>query len=53
MIVFIGPEGDFTSEEVRVSEAKGAKGVSLGENILRCETAVTMVLSVLNYEWGL
>ncbi len=50
-MVFIGPEGDFTEEEVRSAEEKGAIGISLGKNVLRCETAVTMVLSVLNYEW--
>lgn len=51
VIVFIGPEGDFSQEEVLKAVAQGAKGVTLGENVLRCETAVTMVLSILNYEW--
>lgn len=37
--VLIGPEGDFTSEEIRFSMAKGAIPVSLGENRLRTETA--------------
>ncbi|MCG2711547.1 MAG: 16S rRNA (uracil(1498)-N(3))-methyltransferase [Candidatus Omnitrophica bacterium] len=52
-IIFIGPEGDFTEEEARNAEENGAIGVTLGKNVLRCETAVTMVLSVLNYEWKL
>ncbi len=50
-IIFIGPEGDFTEEEVRNAKKHGAIGITLGKNVLRCETAVTMVLSVLNYEW--
>ncbi|MFH1093814.1 MAG: RsmE family RNA methyltransferase [Candidatus Omnitrophota bacterium] len=52
-IIFIGPEGDFTQEEVRNAEQNGAIGITLGKNVLKCETAVTMVLSVLNYEWKL
>lgn len=52
-IIFIGPEGDFTQEEVRNARSHGAIGITLGKNVLRCETAVTMVLSVLNYEWKL
>ncbi len=52
-LIFIGPEGDFTQEEVRNAEQNGAIGITLGKNVLRCETAVTMVLSVLNYEWRL
>lgn len=48
--VWIGPEGDFTSEEItRVIEA-GAKPITLGRLVLRCETAATYCLSILNYE---
>ena len=51
IIVFIGPEGDFTVEEIEAAKKSGCIGISLGKNVLRCEIAVTMVLSVLNYEW--
>ncbi|MFH1061319.1 MAG: RsmE family RNA methyltransferase [Candidatus Omnitrophota bacterium] len=51
VLVLIGPEGDFTSEEVESARNFSAIAVSLGPNVLRCETAVTMLLSVLNYEW--
>jgi len=51
VLVLIGPEGDFTEQEVALARDYGAICVSLGKNILRCETASTMVLSVLNYEW--
>ncbi len=50
-IVFIGPEGDFSEEEVEKAKIKGASVVCLGKNVLRCETAVIKILSILNYEW--
>lgn len=53
-IAFIGPEGDFTKEEVSLAVSKGVTPVSLGTEILRSDTAAISVLSVLNYElrWG-
>lgn len=53
ILVLIGPEGDFTETEVRLALNKGAVNINLGKNVLRCETAVVMVLSALNYEWKL
>lgn len=50
MIVFIGPEGDFSPDEISTAKENGALNVTLGRNVLRCETAVTAVLSILNYE---
>jgi 16S rRNA (uracil1498-N3)-methyltransferase len=38
-LVFIGPEGDFTLEELQLAENNGAGFVSLGDNRLRTETA--------------
>lgn len=52
-VVFIGPEGDFDSREIALAEKAGAIAVSLGKNVLRCETAAVNVLSILNYIWGL
>ena len=37
--IFIGPEGDFTPEEYALAKAKGCTAVSLGETILKVETA--------------
>jgi 16S rRNA (uracil1498-N3)-methyltransferase len=37
--ILIGPEGDFTEEEVDLAEEKGFLSVSLGESRLRTETA--------------
>lgn len=48
--VWIGPEGDFTPEELRAIESAGALPVSLGPRVLRVETAALYCLSILNYE---
>ncbi|MCD8119258.1 MAG: 16S rRNA (uracil(1498)-N(3))-methyltransferase [Lachnospiraceae bacterium] len=47
--VFIGPEGGFVEEEVAAAKEAGAKVITLGNRILRTETAGLMALSVLGY----
>lgn len=47
--IFIGPEGGFSNDEVAYARSKGYKVVSFGPNVLRTETAVFYVLSVLHY----
>ncbi len=42
--VLIGPEGDFSEEEVGEAERCGYQGVSLGSSRLRTETAALMAL---------
>jgi 16S rRNA (uracil1498-N3)-methyltransferase len=42
-IFLIGPEGDFTPQEVRLAKANGFQSISLGEKILRTETAALFV----------
>ncbi len=46
--VLIGPEGDFTEEEVNFALEHGYKTVSLGNSILRTETAGIYVCAVLS-----
>ena len=48
--VWIGPEGDFTLEELHAIQSAGAKPISLGRLVLRVETAAIYCLSILNYE---
>ena len=48
--IWVGPEGDFTPEEVASVTASGALPVSLGHLVLRTETAAIYCLSILNYE---
>jgi len=49
-VIFIGPEGDFTTKEVDAAKGTGFVPVSLGDEILRSETAAICALSILNYE---
>src|ERR1051326_115356 len=46
--VWIGPEGDFTPQELDAIKAAGAQPISLGPLVLRAETAAVYSLSVLN-----
>ena len=48
--VWIGPEGDFTLEELDAIQTAGALPISLGQLVLRVETAAIYCLSILNYE---
>ncbi|MFI3321373.1 MAG: 16S rRNA (uracil(1498)-N(3))-methyltransferase [Rikenellaceae bacterium] len=48
VVVLIGPEGDFSPEEVAMAKEKGFLEVSLGECRLRSETAGVYVATLLN-----
>ncbi len=48
-IVFIGPEGDFTQNEVDQAVNLGAVPVSLGPNVLKVDTAAIAVVSRIIY----
>lgn len=52
VIVFIGPEGDFTEEEINRARNAGCRLISLGPRVLRVETAALNILSILQYELG-
>ncbi len=45
----IGPEGDFTDEEVHLAQRHGAVPVSLGRLTLRSETAALAVLAIVRH----
>lgn len=47
-LVLIGPEGDFSVEELTLAEAHGFKKVSLGSSRLRTETAGLAACHILN-----
>jgi len=49
VIVFIGPEGDFTPEEVELAKNLGCKLVSLGDGVLKVDTAAIYTVAILNY----
>jgi len=48
LTILIGPEGDFSEDEVNQAIAKGFLPISLGKNILRTETAAIYSLSLIN-----
>ena len=47
-LVLIGPEGDFSREEVELAESKGFKPISLGKSRLRTETAALVAVHTMN-----
>jgi len=50
--VLIGPEGGFAAEEVDAALSAGFRSVSIGPRVLKVETAVVAILSILQYELG-
>ena len=48
--IFVGPEGGFTDEEVGMALQNGCLPVTLGENILRTETAAIVSVASVMYE---
>ncbi len=51
-VVLIGPEGDFTSEEVQLALKTGFVPVSLGDTVLRVATAAAAVASYFKFALG-
>lgn len=47
-LVLIGPEGDFSEEEVREALAQGFRPISLGPSRLRTETAALVACHLMN-----
>jgi 16S rRNA (uracil1498-N3)-methyltransferase len=52
-IVMIGPEGDFSLEEVRMAEEHGFQSVSLGSSRLRTETAALVAVHLMQLSQSL
>lgn len=47
-LVLVGPEGDFSREEVALAESNGFRPVSLGQSRLRTETAALVAVHLMN-----
>ncbi len=52
LCVFVGPEGGFTDKEVESAKSNGFIPVSMGDLILRAETAAITIIGILQYEFG-
>lgn len=52
VFAIVGPEGGFTLNEINLAKDAGFRIVSLGNRILRAETAAVSLLSIIQYEWG-
>ncbi|MFH0802126.1 MAG: RsmE family RNA methyltransferase [bacterium] len=50
--LFVGPEGGFTMEEVKLAVAAGARVVNLGPRTFKSETAGIAALSLVLFEMG-
>jgi 16S rRNA (uracil1498-N3)-methyltransferase len=50
--LLIGPEGDFTTSEIKQALKANCIAVSLGSNILKCDTAAFAALTIIKYELG-
>ena len=51
--VIIGSEGGFAPDEAEKITSAGATAVTLGERILRCETAPDFILSAISYHFDM
>ncbi|MBI5213625.1 MAG: 16S rRNA (uracil(1498)-N(3))-methyltransferase [Nitrospirae bacterium] len=49
IFVFIGPEGGFTSEEIRLAEGHGLIRTTLGKRVLRAETAAIVSTALVQF----
>jgi len=49
-LILIGPEGDFSVEEVKQAKENGFKEISLGESRLRTETAGIVACNIISLE---
>ena len=50
VIVFIGPEGDFSEKEIKLAEDSGCTSVSLGKLVLKVDTAAMAIVSFLRLQ---
>ena len=50
--LLIGPEGDFSLDEVTLAESSGYSSISLGDYRLRTETAALLAVFHASIAWG-
>ena len=52
ILAIVGPEGGFNQNEINLARKAGFQIISLGNRILRAETAAVSLISIIQYEWG-
>jgi 16S rRNA (uracil1498-N3)-methyltransferase len=52
ILIMIGPEGDFSTEEIQQATQQGIKSITLGESRLRTETAALVACMGFNFMNG-
>jgi len=52
ILAIVGPEGGFNQNEINLAREAGFQIISLGNRILRAETAAVSLISIIQYEWG-
>lgn len=50
LAIWVGPEGDFSPGEMEAIKSAGARPITLGSLVLRCETAAMAMMTLVNYE---
>ena len=48
IMFFIGPEGDFTPQEVKAAVCAGCKPITLGQTVLKVDTAAITVIALIS-----
>jgi 16S rRNA (uracil1498-N3)-methyltransferase len=51
-VIFVGPEGGWTTEEWTAAESRGVRLLSLGPRTLRADAVPIAAISVLQFLWG-
>ena len=52
LLILIGPEGDFSKDEIALAESNGFKGISLGQQRFRTETAALQAVFATDWTLG-
>jgi 16S rRNA (uracil1498-N3)-methyltransferase len=52
IVLVVGPEGGWTSDEQQMARDRGFIALTLGERILRAETAALAAISILQSKLG-
>ena len=52
LALFVGPEGGFSADEIGIAQGAGCQVISMGDRILRMETAAILLPGIVLFELG-